>query len=91
LIGRGRWHIVPNPFDAGCYSLAEMTQAINILPNLYTRPGDIGLFRFEGITQRSVIIAQFNGTLNVLPSAPLGAAATAATGEGRSMRSFGLP
>jgi hypothetical protein len=26
-----------NPFDAGGYSLAEMTTAINILPNVYTR------------------------------------------------------
>jgi len=41
--------IIRNPFDAGGYSLAEMTTAINILPNLYTRLGEIGLFRFEGI------------------------------------------
>lgn len=40
--------LVRNPFDAGGYSLAEMTQAINILPNLYTRLAQIGLFRFEG-------------------------------------------
>ena len=40
--------IIRNPFDAGGYSLAEMTQAINILPNLYTRLGEIGLFSFEG-------------------------------------------
>jgi len=46
--------LVRNPFDAGGYSLAEMTQAINILPNLYTRLGQIGLFRFEGVSQRSV-------------------------------------
>ena len=26
--------LIRNPFDAGGYSLAEMTQAINILPNL---------------------------------------------------------
>ena len=83
--------IIRNPFDAGGYSLAEMTQAINILPNLYTRLGEIGLFSFEGITQRSVIIEQFDGALNVLPSVPLGAPATVATRQGRSMRSFGLP
>jgi len=59
--------IIRNPFDAGGYSLAEMTQAINILPNLYTRLGEIGLFAFEGITQRSVIIEQLDGALNVLP------------------------
>ncbi len=28
-----------NPFDAGGYTLAEMTTAINILPNIYTRLG----------------------------------------------------
>jgi hypothetical protein len=64
--------LVRNPFDAGGYSLAEMTQAINILPNLYTRLGQIGLFRFEGVTQRSVIIEQYEGVLNLLPSVPLG-------------------
>ena len=65
--------LVRNPFDAGGYSLAEMTQAINILPNLYTRLGQIGLFRFEGVSQRSVIIEQHEGVLNLLPSVPLGA------------------
>ena len=34
-----------NPFDAGGYGLAEMTQAINLLPNVYTRLGQLGLFR----------------------------------------------
>jgi len=56
-----------NPFDAGGYSLAEMTQAINILPNVYTRLGQMGLFRFEGVTQRSVVIEQAEGVLNLLP------------------------
>ena len=80
-----------NPFDAGGYSLAEMTQAINLLPNLYTRLAQIGLFRFEGVTQRSVIIEQFEGVLSLLPSVPLGSPATVGSREGRSMRSFALP
>jgi len=83
--------ITRNPFDAGGYSLAEMTQAINILPNLYTRLGQIGLFRFEGVTQRSVVIEQREGVLSLLPSVPLGAPATVGTREQRSMRSFALP
>ena len=80
-----------NPFDAGGYSLAEMTQAINILPNVYTRLGEIGLFRFEGITQRSVIIEQAEGVLNLLPTVPLGGPATVANRDTRSMRSFTVP
>ncbi|WP_415392051.1 major capsid protein [Paracoccus sp. SJTW-4] len=83
--------ITRNPFDAGGYSLAEMTQAINILPDLYTRLGQIGLFRFEGVSQRSVIIEQYEGILSLLPSVPLGGPATIGTREGRSMRSFALP
>ncbi|MFD1913804.1 major capsid protein [Halodurantibacterium flavum] len=83
--------ITRNPFDAGGYSLAEMTQAINILPNLYTRLGQMGLFQFEGVTQRSVIIEQYEGILSLLPTRPWGAPATVGRREGRSMRSFALP
>jgi len=83
--------ITRNPFDLGGYSLAEMTQAINILPNLYTRLGQIGLFRFEGVTQRSIVIEQREGVLSLLPSVPLGAPATVGNREARSMRSFALP
>jgi hypothetical protein len=83
--------LIRNPFDSGGYSLAEMTQAINILPNLYTRLGQIGLFRFEGVTQRSIVIEQVEGVLSLLPSVPLGAPATVGGREGRSMRSFALP
>jgi len=80
-----------NPFDAGGYSLAEMTRAINILPNIYTRLGQLGLFRFEGITQRTVVIEAREGVLSLLPSVPLGAPATVGTREGRTMRSFAVP
>ena len=82
---------ITNPFDAGGYSLAEMTRAINILPNIYTRLGQLGLFRFEGITQRTVVIEAREGVLSLLPSVPLGAPATVGTREGRTMRSFAVP
>lgn len=80
-----------NPFDAGGYTLAEMTTAINILPNVYTRLGEMGLYRFEGVTQRSVIIEQAEGVLNLLPTVPLGGPATVANRDLRSMRSFTVP
>ncbi len=63
--------ITRNPFDTGGYSLAEMTQAINILPDIHSRLAQIGLFRFQGVTQRSVIIEQFEGILSLLPTVPL--------------------
>lgn len=83
--------VITNPFDAGGYSLAEMTEAINLLPNIYTRLGQMGLFRFEGVTQRSVIIEQMEGVLNLLPTVPLGGPPTVANRDARSMRSFTIP
>src|SRR4029078_11016303 len=80
-----------NPFDAGGYTLAEMTTAINILPNIYTRLGELGLFRFEGVTQPSVIIEPAEGVLTLLPTVPLGGPATVANRDTRSMRSFTVP
>jgi hypothetical protein len=68
-----------------------MTEAINILPNIYTRLGQMGLFRFEGVTQRSVVIEQAEGGLNLLPTVPLGGPATVANRDVKSMRSFTLP
>jgi len=80
-----------NPFDAGGYTLADMTAAINILPNVYTRLADLGVFRFEGVTQRSVLIEQSEGILNLLPTVPLGGPATVANRDVRSTRSFTIP
>ena len=79
--------VIMNPFDAGGYSLAEMTEAINLLPNVYTRLGQMGLFRFEGVTQRSVIIEQAEGVLNLLPTVPLGGPATVANSNSGTLPS----
>lgn len=80
-----------NPFDSGGYTLAEMTEAINILPNVYTRLGQMGLFRYEGITIRTVIVEQNEGTINLLPTVALGGRPTQANKDTRSMRNFTIP
>lgn len=84
-----------NPFDAGGYGLAEMTEAINLIPNVYTLLGQMnegrGLFRLEGVSQRPVIIEQAEGVLNLLPTVPLGGPPTVANRDLRSMRSFTIP
>lgn len=68
-----------------------MTEAINILPNVYTRLGELGIFRFEGTTQRTVLIEQAEGVLNLLPTVALGGPATVASRDTRSLRSFVVP
>ena len=84
--------VIMNPFDAGGYSLAEMTEAINILPNIYTRLGQMGLFRFEGLTQRSGRHRTGPRACSTCcpPCRSVGPA-TVANRDTRSMRSFTIP
>lgn len=83
--------IVSNPFDTAGFSLSEMTRAIEILPNLYGRIGQLGLFEPEPITQRSVVIEQSEGTLALLPSVAPGGPSTVGDRDSRAMRSFTVP
>lgn len=83
--------VIVNPFDGGGYTLAEMTQAINLLPNVYTRLGKMGLFRFEGITQRTVVVEYAAGTISLLPVVPLGGPPTVAGRDGRKTTAFSVP
>jgi len=48
--------VIVNPFDAGGFTLAEMSAAIQMLPNPYGRVGHLGLFAPEPISQRNVTI-----------------------------------
>ncbi len=83
--------VIVNPFDGGGYSLAEMTDAINLLPNVYTRLGQMGLFREEGISQRVVVVEYANGTIRMLPTVPLGGPPTVAGRDGAKVASFAVP
>ncbi len=83
--------VVTNPFDTGGFALAELTEAINLLPNRYGRLGRLGLFRDEGVTQRQVVIEEQDGTLSLLPSVPVGAPATLGGRDLRRQRSFVVP
>lgn len=83
--------VIVNPFLGNGYSLAEMTQAISILPNRYGRIGEMGLFTPESISQRNVIIESVEGELRLLPATKPGAPATVGSNDVRSMRSFIVP
>ena len=83
--------VIVNPFDGGGYTLAEMTAAIQLLPNRYGRLGALGLFAPEPISQRQVTVEQIEGELRLLPAVALGAPATVGSPETASMRSFTVP
>jgi hypothetical protein len=80
-----------NPFTGSAYSMANLTLAINKMPNMYTLLGDMGLFTEEGITTRVAIIEQRNNVLNLLPIMPVGARPSAGTIGKREARAFVIP
>lgn len=80
-----------DPFAADGYSLAELTAAINILPNQYGLINQLGIFRDQGVTTRSILVEEQNGSLNLLPSLPVGSPGTVGSVGKRKLRSFSIP
>ena len=80
-----------DPFNDPSFNLANLTAAINILPNNYGRIAEMGLFAVKPITGRTVLIEEKNGVLSLLPSRPLGSPGTQAGHGTRKLRSFVVP
>lgn len=85
----------PNMFGTG-FDLAELTSAINVIPNLYGRLNELNLFPTEGITTPTVIMDQVNGVLSILPESDVvgkspGAPATVGKDEERKALTFKVP
>lgn len=78
-------------FNDPCFSLASMTAAIEILPNVYNRILAMGLYAIESISTRQVMIEEMHGVLNLLLTQPLGAPGTQAEHGRRKVRSFAIP
>lgn len=83
--------VIVNPFETGGYTLAHMSRAIQIIPNLYGRLNQLKLFGTDRITQRNVTVESAEGELRLLPTRPVGAPATVGTPDVRKMRSFTVP
>ncbi len=83
--------VIVNPFDAGGFTLAHMTRAINLIPNTYGKIQQLGLFSPEPVSQRTVILEMAEGELRLLPSRPVGSPATVGTSDKRTVRSFSIP
>lgn len=83
--------VLINPFSADGYSLAEMTRAINLIPNQYGRVNALGLFDTEPLTQRTALVEEAEGELRLLPARTVGAPATLGTSDKAELRSFSVP
>lgn len=79
-----------DPFKDG-YSLVEMTQAINILPNMYGRTNELGLFKFKGLTNAAAMIEMRDGVLTLVPTTPWGGPAPKNVTAKRRIKTFTIP
>lgn len=79
-----------DPFKDG-FSLTELTQAINILPNMYGRVNELGVFAWRALTTPSATIEMNNGVLTLVPTTPWGGTAPKNKSGKRNVRSFSIP
>ena len=83
--------LIINPFDASGFSMATMTESVNLIPNTYGRLRQLGLFMPDPVRTRTIIVEESNGLLTLLNSQPVGAPPPRKKhGKGKS-RSFIIP
>jgi len=80
-----------NPFQNPGFSMASLTAAINLLPNRYGRLEELNLFPAKPVRTRSVVVESRDGTLNLLPSLPVGSPSTQNKHDKRRLHSFVVP
>ena len=80
-----------NPFDNPGFSMASLTTAINLIPNRYGRIEQLGLFPVKPVRTRQIIVEEYAGRLNLLPTRPPGSPGTVGERGTRTLRSFVIP
>ncbi|MDR1080883.1 MAG: major capsid protein, partial [Deltaproteobacteria bacterium] len=82
-----------NPFDSmnAGFTLAEMTEAINHLPNRYSRIGTLGLFSDVALHSNVAIIELKKNVLSILPTRPWGSPGTTGKEGERELKSLIVP
>ena len=80
-----------NPFDSPGFSMASLTAAINLIPNRYGRLEALNLFPAKPVRTRQVVIEEYAGRLNLLPTRPPGSPGTVGERGQRRLRSFVIP
>lgn len=78
-----------NPF--GLFSVADISQAINVIPNRYGRVNELGLFPVRGVINNTVIVEEQNGSLSLLTADEFGAPGTVGKIGKRKVRTFAVP
>ncbi len=83
--------IVINPFASDAFSAVELTDAVNLVPNMYGRLNQLNLFPAKPVYTREILIDERNGVLTLLPSKPVGSPGTQGEHATRRTRNFSIP
>lgn len=78
-----------NPF--GLFSVADLSAAINVIPNRYGRLNELNLFPAKGIINNTVLVEEKHGALSLLTSEEYGSTGTVGTIGKRKVRTFAVP
>lgn len=73
------------------FTTAEIAAAINVIPNMYGRLGDLNLFPVRGVTTNQVAVEEQNGSLSLIPSEAIGGPGAVGKVGKRKVRSFPVP
>ena len=80
-----------NPFENPGFSMASLTAAINLIPNRYGRLEQLNLFPAKPVRTRQIIVEEYAGRLNLLPTRAPGSPGTLGERGQRKLRSFVIP
>ncbi len=78
-------------FNSKAFSVVELTDAINVIPNNYGRVGQMGLFAPKGVRTNTVAVEIKNGVLNLLDTQQRGAPVPVNRGSKRKIKTFAVP
>jgi len=78
-------------FNDNTFGLASLTDAIQKLPYVPARIGQLGLFETQGVPTNTIVVEERDGVLALLPTKRRGEPATAARSGHRKARSFAIP
>lgn len=81
-----------DPTKAGAFDLTTLSAAILLMPTVYGRIGQLGLFNnTRNLNTTTALFEEKNGTLSLIPSKPYGAPGTPNKPRARRARSFVVP
>lgn len=78
-------------FNQSAFSMVSLTDAINKVPHVPGRIGQLGLFAESGITTTTAMIEEKNGTLSLIPTTTRGGPAAKNQADKRAARAIAVP